>query len=193
MHITVILASALQKCVTSQLSVTFQLSRCKRTRLQISAKQNRAGDNDAARVRTPFQYVLDSLVQTPVDIEDLSKLSTDELVQLNSRLLRKYQAVDEELGLLKEYRYPVDPPRVQDRLGSEMYEWVDHVTRAWRPVSAAEAQGKGMSALSVSSGGESVTDIVWEEATGQAVYQQRSYVHSSYGLQDLVCTWDRNA
>ena len=142
-----------------------------------------AAEQDAARVPKLTQYCLDSLAHSPLDNKNLYKLSTDELVELNSTLLKDYQAVKEENSQLKRYRYPVEPPRVQDRVGGKMYERVENVTRAWMPVPAAELEGKSMSSLSDmstnSQTGRGTPDIMWEEATGQAVYELRTdfYVH----------------
>ena len=129
----------------------------------------------AARVPKLTQYCLNSLVQSPLDNRNLYKLSTDELVELNSTLLKDYQAVKEKLSQLERHRYPVEPPRVQDRVGSEMYERVEDVTRAWAPVPADEVAADMSSLLDLSvNSPEGAYDILWDEATGQAVYQSRT-------------------
>lgn len=96
------------------------------------------------------------------------KLSTDELVELNSSLLK---AVKEDLRQLKKYRYPVDPPSLQHRVGNEMNERVEKATIAWSSGSPAEAERQDLGKARSVSSEEPETEIVWEEATGQAAYQ----------------------
>lgn len=145
---------------------------------------NTTAEHDAARVPKLARYCYDSLSKSPPDNQSLYKLSADELVELNGRLLKDYQGVKVELSQLKKYRYPVDPPRVQTRVGREMYERVEAVNGAWTPVSPAEVEGKDMCGLMDFSMGSKKpeTDIVWDEATGQAVYEPRSFTRNSQEL-----------
>lgn len=130
---------------------------------------------DNPRVPKLAQYCLNSLVKAPTDNEQLYKLSTDELVELNRKLLKDYQSVEGELRQLRRYRYPVEPPRVQKRVAGNMHERVARITGAWQPVPVAEVQALEMVTLSDSQTrshrGKQAICIVWEEATAQVVYQ----------------------
>ena len=139
-------------------------------------RSDMSAEHDAACVPKLAQLYLDALVHSPVDNKRLYSLSTDELVELNGRLLKGYQAVKEELSQLKKCRYPVEPPHVQHGVGRDMYERVECVTRAWTPVPTAELIGIFLKPISDTfmHYGQPKSDIMWEEAIGQAVDRRRN-------------------
>ena len=65
-----------------------------------------------------------------------------------------------------------------------MYERVKKVTRAWSPVSPAEVEHEDMAKGRSISSEEPETEIVWDEASGQAAYQ---LLTGGYGVGGLSC------
>lgn len=113
---------------------------------------------------------LQTIIDSPGNPRELYKLSVDELVDLNSKLLKEHQVVKQELSQIRNNRYPVDPPVVQNRVGNDVYERVRKVTSAWEPAYPQDVSGFELSSITNMTGPNKL-QLVYDLATGQVSYQ----------------------
>lgn len=139
-----------------------------------------AATKASADVPTLSDACLHSLIENPADSRKLYELSVDELVALNSRLLTEHQTIKKELNHLKENRYVVDPPVVQDRVDEKMRDLVSKTTSAWEPASSEDVIHHDMKAVTNMLGEK--LQLSWDSTTGKVSYQSGRYrQQQSYG------------